>query len=72
MIAVAGAVIFATGWLERTVWEMPAGAAYWYEALARRKTDLLDFITPEDRAFESEMTSAGLRPWRPGDDKVTG
>ncbi len=64
-LAIASTVIFATHWPERAVWEMPVGAAYWYEALARRQKDPIDFMTPEEREWQDELDATGFRSWEP-------
>ncbi len=68
VIYVASAVIFATGWSERFVWEMPIGAAYWYHALSRRQREPIDFMTPEERAFQDELEAAGIKAWEPTEE----
>jgi hypothetical protein len=48
-------VIDFTKWPERYIWQMPIGAAYWYQAMFLKSKHDTDFLTPEERIFQAQL-----------------
>jgi hypothetical protein len=40
---------------EDHAWDIPVGRAYWYQMGYRNKTQIIDFLTEEERKFQAEM-----------------
>lgn len=58
-LIVASEVIGWSSWSERYVWELPVGAAYWYQAMARKSRGLdIDFVDDSEREFQKQMKEA--------------
>ncbi|MEA3210983.1 MAG: hypothetical protein QOE70_4040 [Chthoniobacter sp.] len=58
----ASDVIGWSHWPEAHVWEMSPGRAHWYRTMKLQAQGAdVDFMTPEDRAFDAGMKAAGLK-----------